>query len=98
MLANRYFKRILVTFIEYCSIKQAKTVIKNLNLRKNFRRYLNDKFGCHILLILMQRNMTACLQVLEEQMNYYPLQLIRSKYYSFVILKLVETAPVEVKK
>ena len=96
LLANRYFKRILVTFVEYCSIKQAKMVIRNLNLKKNFRRYLNDKFGCHILLILMQRNMIACLKVHEEQLAYYPLQMVTTKYYPFVILKLLETAPVEV--
>lgn len=98
MISNRYFKRILVTFVEYCSRSQLKVIVENLAIRKNFRRYMNDKFGSHIFLILMQRGLPSSFEVLIEQLINYPEQVMRTKYYGQTMLRAVETANENVKK
>ncbi len=98
MLANRYFKRILVTLIEHCSSRQLKSIAANMSIKKNFRRYMNDKFGCQIFLILLQRGDENSYQILREQLFYYHEQVLRTKYYGYIMLKAVQTSSEQIKK
>lgn len=93
VLASRYFKRILVTFSEYCNLSQFKRLENALNLQDNFDRYLNDKFCTTVLTILMSRDSQKCFQALTYMAKSDPVKLLHSLKFDHFILRLLVLLP-----
>ena len=55
MLSNRYFKRILVAYLESCDPSKMNQVAHIMNLERSLVRFLRDKFGTFILIVLQNR-------------------------------------------
>lgn len=93
VLSSRYFKRILVTFAEYCTPAQFQRVEIALSVESNIGRYLNDKFCTTILTIMMSRDSQWCFDILTKMAYSDPIQLLNSSKFEYLITRLLALLP-----
>ena len=91
LLSSRYFKRVLVTFVEHCSEKQLAAVERCLDIPEMMGKHLNDKFLTLILIMIGFRNPLSCLNSLEVWVHWAPHQLGKAKYFMLFAQRLVDT-------
>lgn len=89
-IKNRFFKRILMSFLEKCHEEDIDRVYKTYSIGKQLLSYLNDKFGAFILVAIIRRghrNATALfLQCLRDSI----LDFYGTKFFKFVFFRLTK--------
>ena len=92
-LMSRYFKRILVTLVEFCDAHQLKRIEVAMDLDSNFSKYLNDKFCTTILTFMMSRGSQRSFDVLLCLALSKPVQLLTTSKFNYFIMRLIALLP-----
>jgi hypothetical protein len=86
-LQSKYFKRLIVSYIEYCSQAELVEMHKLLKLSSQFSAYLNDKFRAFILLMFLKREFEDVTEYFCHQIESNFRQLFKARYFKFLLLK-----------
>ena len=86
-LQSKYFKRIIVSYIEYCSPDELVEMHRLLKLTSQFSAYLSDKFRTFILLMFLKREFEEVIECFCEQIRANFRQLFKARYFKFLLLK-----------
>ena len=81
----KYFKKILITYIENCSEERLEAVFHLMRMTRNIGVYLLDKYMTIVIFKLIERNHVLTKQVVLEQVKYKPIWCISLKNFSYVI-------------
>lgn len=86
-LQSKYFKRLIVSYIEYCSQAELVEMHRLLRLSSQFSAYLNDKFRAFILLMFLKREFEDVTDYFCQQVRSNFRQLFKARYFKFLLLK-----------
>lgn len=98
LLQIKYFKRILVSFLEYCSTKRLEDMYRILSVEKDFFSFLKDKFLTFILLMFLKRDFRDFIAYICETITTKIHILQRSKYFPFFMTKILSINNRDLKK
>lgn len=84
----RYFKRILMSFIDKCHFDDVSRVCELYKINKNFHYFLNDKFGAFILIAVIKRGFKPTTSLLYKYIRNDILGLYNTKFFKFVYYRL----------
>lgn len=87
VLNSRYFKRILVSYVEYCSYDSLHHVYNLLGVSANVFQYLSDKYMTYILLMFLKRAYAPFIQLVTSTVVKQMVFLKETKYLYFFLLK-----------
>lgn len=81
----KYFKKILITYIENCSEERLEAVFHLTRMTRSIGAYLLDKYMTIVIFKLIERNHSPTKQVVLEQVKYKPIWCISLKNFSYMI-------------
>jgi len=87
-VSYRYFKRILMSFIDKCHFEDISGVCDLYKINKNFHNFLNDKFGAFILIAVIRRGFGSTTKLLLNCIQKDILGLYGTKFFKFVYYRL----------
>lgn len=90
-LQSKYFKRIVVSYLEYCSYGEISKVYEMLGIRNNYLDMLNDRFFSFILLMLLKRQFKPFVEAFCQGIRINLTSLLKTKYFKFMITKCKST-------
>ncbi len=97
ILENKYFKKILVSYLSVCSAEKLDKLFTWLRFDKGLRYFLQDKHSCFILIKYLERHHQKSCAAILDALKSKTLSIIRMKFFGYFIGQLVkkqETAPV----
>ena len=81
----KYFKKILITYIENCSEEGLDYVFELTRITQNFGGYLLDKYMTIVIYKFIERNHLPTKQIVLEQLMYKPIWCISQKNFSYMV-------------
>jgi len=87
---HRYFKRILMSFIDKCSFDDIALVCNTYRINRDFYGYLNDKFGAFILIAVIRRGFKPTTDILLNAIKEDMIGLYHTKFFKFVFYRLAK--------
>lgn len=81
----KYFKKILITYIENCSEERLEAVFHLTRMTRNIGAYLLDKYMTIVIFKLIERNHKPTKQVVLEQVKCKPIWCLSLKNFSYMI-------------
>lgn len=90
LIKNKYFKRIIVSYIEKCDTVELCRTFARLKISGRVRHKLDDKYFTYIILMFVQRGCPLMLAELKEAVQREPLRILRTKHFGFLVTKLIE--------
>lgn len=97
LLNSRYFKRILVTLVEFSSDEQLRKVETCLESEKWIARHLNDKFTTMVLILLLHRQSFSSTFALNLHSQMNPSRLMKARFFCHYIIAVSKVAPRDVR-
>ena len=91
LFKSKYFKRVLVSYIEYCSQAQMHKIARIIQVVEYLPEYLNDKFASFIILMFLKRLYEPVMNKLAESIQYSLKALLWKKHYKFVMMKVIQS-------
>lgn len=88
-MKKRYFKRILMSFLEKCELEDIDRVCKAYLVEKQFLAYLNDKFGAFIVVAIVRRGHQNMIALLLRHLQQNIIDLYGTKFFKFVFFRLI---------
>jgi len=90
LLSSKFFKRVVVSFLEKASIADLDALAKQLDIC-SFVSLLSDKYRTYLLLVFLQRAHRPTLAALgrEIRTNLYP--LLQAKFFKFLVTSLIHS-------
>lgn len=88
-LQVKYFKRILVSYIEYCSRPKLGEIYFILGIEQDFYTFLKDKFLTFILLMFLKRTHEPFIQFICQRLKMEITPLSQAKYFPFFMIKVL---------
>ena len=89
---SRYFKRILMSFIDKCHFSDISSVCEVYRINQDFYLYLNDKFGAFILIAVIRRGFQLTTDLLFDSIREDIMGLYHTKFFKFVFYRLGKEA------
>lgn len=86
-LQSKYFKRLIVSYVEYCGQAELVEMHRLLKLSSQFLVYLNDKFRAFILLMFLKREFEDVTEYFCHQIRTNFRKLFKARYFKFLVLK-----------
>jgi Pumilio-family RNA binding repeat len=90
ILENKYFKKILVTYLSVCSAEKLDKLFVWLRFDKGLRYFLQDKHSCFILIKYLERHHQGSSAALLDTLKRKTLSIIRTKFFGYFIGQLVK--------
>lgn len=90
LLNCKYFKRIIVSYIEKCEPDELERVYINLNIQGRVSKLLDDKYYAYIILMLVQRHSPSMIAELSKEYKLNFKKTISAKFTGFLLTKLVD--------
>lgn len=88
-MASKYFKRILVTFVEVCPSSELPIIFRTIDLNSNICSHFREKFNSYLFLQFLEREYTPVWKLLERTLLTEPVLLTTAKYFFFMLDKLL---------
>ena len=88
-IKNRYFKRILMSFLEKCDESDIDRACKIYSIDKQLLAYLNDKFGAFIVVAIIRRGHRRVIDLFLKYLNSNMLDLYGTKFFKFLFFRLI---------
>lgn len=85
---HRYFKRILMSFIDKCHFEEIAAVCELYQIDQSFYSLLNDKFGAFILIAVIRRGYQPTTEILLSCIREDIIGLYGTKFFKFVYYRL----------
>ena len=92
MFASRFFKRLLVSFLESSSLQNMNEYVEVNQLDKNVKQLLNDKFGALILFVVIKKGEAKVLRKFLQLLTSDLHGLFRTKFFKFFFYKTAKYA------
>lgn len=89
-LSSKYFKRVLVSYVEKCSSSELPNIYKALDMKSKILECLQDKYLAYIFLMFIQRGYQEAINSISQAITRVPLEVFSLKYSGFLFSKLVE--------
>ena len=90
ILENKYFKKILVSYLSVCSDEKLDKLFVWLRFDKGLRYFLQDKHSCFILIKYLERHHQRSSAALLDSLKRKTLSIIRTKFFGYFIGQLVK--------
>ena len=87
----KYFKRIIMSFVDRCSPSDLDFVFTYFSFEKRLLSLLDDKFGALLINSMIKRNHPATIQVFLWMLKNYLPSLYETKFFKFLLFRLVKT-------
>ena len=91
LLKSKYFKRVLVSYIEYCSQAQMHVIARTIQIVDYLPEYLNDKFASFIILMFLKRSYDPVVNKMSDSIQYSLKTMLRKKHFKFVMMKAIQS-------
>lgn len=89
-LNSKYFKRLLVSYIEYCSEQELENMRNLLEIETHFHDYLNDQFKTFIILMFLKRGLNSFLCFFLRQLtSKFDWLLIKARCFKLLMTKCI---------
>lgn len=90
ILATKYFKRVLVTYIENCSGSETELVYSHLQIESKLILLLNDKYFVYIYLALLHRGfepfIIKFIQAIQDSLH----NMLSTDYFKLLLIKIIK--------
>ena len=90
-MGNKYYQRILITYLQTASASQVNGFAYTLGAHDSVCQILNRKACSHMLLVLIQRGDPTTIQSVHKLLKYDASRLLKTKYFLFIIQKLSQS-------
>ena len=90
ILENKYFKKILVTYLTVCSSEKLDKLFSWLRFDKGIRYFLQDKHSCFILVKYLERHHHKSCAAMINTLKRKTVSTIRTKFFGYFIGQLVK--------
>lgn len=88
--SNRRFKRILVTYIEFCPAHRLEEVFANFqSLQKELSKSLNEKYLGYVFLAFLNRGFQGAFSLLLAELSSKPTELLSSRMFGMILLRYI---------
>lgn len=89
-IGNRFFQRVLLTYVHVCTKEQQDEVAKALGVTCKICKLFNRKATMTIIHLLLLKDNMLTIQVIYHQLSKRPKDLIETKYFTSTIYKLMQ--------
>lgn len=89
-IENKYFKKIVVTYLDKCSEEKMNAFFVLLNIEDSILSYLQDKHSCFILLKFLERGHIETTTLLINSIKNRPMEAIRLKFFGYFVGQLLK--------
>jgi hypothetical protein len=86
----KYFKRIMMSFVEICDTADLDLVFDTFKCDKKFLTLLDDKFGALLVFSMIGRHHEHSVRILLSNLKDHLLSLYETKYFKFLLFRLVK--------
>ena len=96
LLENKYFKKILVTYLACCSEERLDVIFELLGVEDSIISFLQDKHSCFVIMKFLERKHRQTASALFRSIQYSPIEAISAKFFGYFIgllIKKEETRP-----
>lgn len=91
-LVNKYFKRIIVSYLQNCSGKSLDLVFRGLQIESRLFKYLDDKYSCYMLLMFIERHHELAKSMILKRIQSDLKGLLSTKFFRFFFSKILKCA------
>lgn len=96
LLENKYFKKILVTYIASCSEARLDAIFESLGIEDSIFSFLQDKHSCFVIMKFLERKHKQTASALLRSIQFSPIEAVSAKFFGYFIgllIKKEETRP-----
>ena len=93
LLANKFFHRVLLTFIRFANHHQLDEAASDLGVKYRTLKLFNRKATNTLLLSLIQREHLPTIDTVLALLARSPLQVLETRYFTFSMIKLFQDKP-----
>ena len=90
LLGCKYYKRIIVSYIEKCDNEELERMYRNLCIRGQVTKLLEDKYYAYIILMLVERDSPSMLSELKKEFSSNFAKTFKARFSGFLLTKMVE--------
>lgn len=90
LASSKYFKRIVMSFVEKCGMEDLDNVFTYFNFRKKFLSLLDDKFGALLINSMIRREHKETIDILLHKLRFFLPSLYETKFFKFFLFRLVK--------
>ena len=91
LMANKFFRRFLVTFIEKCDRADLEVVYRTFKMAPNLTVLLSDKFGTLSLLAMLLREHRPLEKLFINQIRTNIIELFQTKFFKILVFRLIKS-------
>lgn len=88
LFSSKYLKRVLVTYVEKCSIKEMEEICEHLQLNEEIPAILEDKFFVYVYHLLVRKGRRHTLKSILKAIQQETSEALRARHFKFLLVKL----------
>lgn len=88
LFSSKYLKRVLVTYVEKCSVEEMEEICEYLQLNYDIPSILEDKFFVYVYHLLVRKGRRHTLQSILKAIQLETYEALRARHFKFLLVKL----------